>query len=94
MRQGEGEKEMETKPKAVESFDKERLSVFDSSSALFEHPIDRLKYHIGLTGGKILKSEFSPDGLAYVIWESDGKQYRAWSSWPGQGYEVQWKSLT
>lgn len=84
---------MEIKPNAVEGFEKERLSVFDTSSVLFEHPIERLKYHIGRTGGKIIKSEFSPDGIAFVIWESEGRQYRAWSTWPGQGYEVHWKAL-
>lgn len=85
---------MEIKPKAVEMFEKERLTAFDSSSALFEHPIERLKYHIGRTGGKIIKSEFSADGIAFVIWESEGKQYRGWSTWPGQGYEVHWKTVS
>ncbi|MBI4690439.1 MAG: hypothetical protein HY754_09275 [Nitrospirae bacterium] len=81
---------METKPKAIESFDRERVSVYESS-AFFEHPIERLKYHIGLTGGKILKSEFSPDGIAYVLWESEGKKYNAWCSWPSNSVHIHWK---
>ena len=85
---------MGIKPRAIESYDEEKLAMFDSSSAvLFDHPIDRLKYHIGLTGGRIIKSEFSPDGSAFVIWEGEGKQYRAWNFGIGQGSEIHWKAL-
>lgn len=82
---------MQTKPKAVESFDIEKDGSDEAASMYMEHPIDRLKYHIMLTKGKIIKSEFSVDGLAYVIWEAEGRQYRAWSSWPDADYKVDWK---
>ncbi len=82
---------MQAKPKAIESYEKEKLSEVDS--AFFEHPIERLKYHIGRTGGKIIKSEFAPDGVAYVIWESDGNKYNAWCSWPGHNPQIQWKVI-
>lgn len=80
-------------PVAVERFETERNGLDESASIFVEHPIDRLKYHIGRTGGKIVKSEFSIDGLAFVIWESKGRQYRAWSSWPDQDYKINWKPL-
>jgi hypothetical protein len=84
---------VETKPKAVEYFEEERSTADESASMFLEHPLDRLKYHITHTGGKIIKSEFSVDGLAYVIWECDGRRYRAWSSWPGPDYTISWKTL-
>lgn len=84
---------MDTKPKAVISFDAERDQMDETASMFLEHPIDRLKYHIGRTGGKILKSEFSHDGLAYVTWQCNGRQYRAWSLWPDAEYKVNWKPL-
>jgi len=79
------------KPKAVEEFELERDTMDQSASISMEHPMDRLKYHIVQTGGRIVKSEFSMDGTAYVIWESQGKKYRAWSSWPDQDYKINWK---
>lgn len=82
------------KPKAVELFEMERDSMNQSESIALEHPMDRLKYHILNTKGKILKSEFSNDGTSYVIWESQGKQYRAWSSWPDHEYKINWKLLS
>lgn len=80
-------------PKAIEGFEQEKRTMDESMSAFFEHPIDRLKYHIKQTGGKILKSEFSIDGRAYVTWQGEGKEYRAWSTWPDQGYQINWKPL-
>ena len=85
---------MNVKPKAVEDFENEVLSADESATVFMEHPLDRLKYHILRRGGKILKSEFSIDGTAYVIWESERKQYRAWSSWPDQEYRINWATLT
>ena len=82
------------KPTAVERFENERDTMDQSASISMEHPMDRLKYHILQTQGRIIKSEFSMDGTAYVIWESQGKQYRAWSSWPDQEYAVNWKPVT
>jgi len=82
------------KPIAVERFEYERDAMDQSASVSMEHPMDRLKYHILQTQGRIIKSEFSMDGTAYVIWESQGKQYRAWSSWPDQDYGVSWKPMT
>jgi|GEM_PF-2662268 len=84
---------MITKPKAIEKFEAERESMDQFMSIALEHPIDRLKYHILQTKGKIVKSEFSNDGTAYVIWESLGKQYRAWSVWPDQDGAVNWKPM-
>ena len=81
------------KPKAIECFEAERGAADDSASMFLEHPLDRLKYHIKHTGGRIIKSEFSVDGLAYVIWECEAKQFRAWSSWPGPEYKINWKPL-
>lgn len=81
-------------PRAVECFEDERNAADDSASMFLEHPLDRLKYHIMHTGGKIIKSEFSVDGIAYVTWECEGRQYRAWSSWPGPDYSINWKPLT
>ena len=85
---------MHMKPKAVELFEMERDTMDQSASIALEHPLDRLKHHILQTRGKILRSEFSNDGTAYVIWESQGKQYRAWSSWPDHEYKINWKPLT
>jgi hypothetical protein len=82
------------KPIAVENFEEERDGMDETASIFMEHPIDRLKFHISHTGGKIVKSEFSTDGLAFVIWESQGKQYRAWSSWPDQDYKIDWKAMS
>jgi len=82
------------KPRAVEFFESEREVADESSSMFLEHPLDRLKYHIKHTGGRIVKSEFSVDGFAYVTWESDGVQYQAWSSWPGPDYSISWKLLS
>jgi len=84
---------MGTLPRAIDSFEHERESSFDGATFFLDHPIDRLKYHIVQTGGKIIKSEFSADGLAYVIWESDGSQFRAWSTWPDVNYEINWKPM-
>ncbi len=81
----------ETIPKAIERFEEERQTSYDGASFFLDHPVDRLKYHITSTGGKILKSELSADGLAYVIWESHGMRYRAWSSWPDKDYRISWK---
>ena len=80
-------------PKAIENFEKERLSADESSSVFFDHPIDRLKYFITRCSGKILKSEFSVDGLASVQWEEDGKRYHAWSTWPDRDYKIDWKPM-
>ncbi|MHB8883083.1 MAG: hypothetical protein ACYC69_16430 [Thermodesulfovibrionales bacterium] len=84
---------MENKPAAVEAYENERDSIDQYASISMEHPIDRLKYYILKTKGKISKSEFSIDGTAYVVWESQGKQYRAWSTWPDQDSKVTWKLL-
>ena len=84
---------MDAKPKAVESFEKERDTVDQWASIAMEHPLERLKHHIMETKGKILQSVFSADGTAYVVWESQGKQYRAWSSWPDQDYRIDWKAM-
>ncbi|GAB4482802.1 MAG: hypothetical protein OHK006_02030 [Thermodesulfovibrionales bacterium] len=84
---------MNETPKAVASFEQEKQTAFKGGSFFFEHPVERLKYHIMQTGGKVTKSELSIDGLAYVAWESDGRQYRAWSSWPDGDYEISWKLL-
>lgn len=81
------------KPLAVEKFEIEKLTLFEGATFFLEHPIDRLKYHIQQTGGKILKSEFSVDGLASVVWEADGKRYTAWSTWPETDYQIKWKEL-
>lgn len=84
---------MDKKPEAILNFEQEKQVAFKGGSFFFEHPIERLKYHITQTGGKVLKSELSIDGLAYVAWESDGSQFRAWSSWPDGDYEITWKHL-
>ena len=84
---------MNTKPKAVENFENERDTMDQFASIALEHPLDRLKHHIRQTHGNILKSEFSVDGTAYVIWESQGSTYRAWSSWPEQDYNISWKQM-
>ncbi len=81
------------KPVAVEKFEIEKNSMDPTASIFLEHPIDRLKYHIIQTKGRIVKSEFSNDGTAFVVWESKGKQYRAWSSWPDNEYQITWKAL-
>ncbi len=82
---------MNAKPRAVENFEQEILYAGENSSVFLEHPVERLKYHIMNTGGKILKSEYSIDGIAEVLWESDGKKFRAWSTWPGKEYKIHWK---
>ncbi len=84
---------MGIKPKAVENFETERDTMDQFASISFEHPIDRLKHHILQTRGKIIKSECSFDGTAYVIWEVQGKQYRAWSTWPDNDSNINWKAL-
>ncbi len=84
---------MKTAPRAIEKFEQEKSSSFEGASFFLDHPVDRLKYHITSTGGKIVKSEFSANGFAYVIWESDGKQYNAWSTWPDQTYQISWKAM-
>jgi hypothetical protein len=85
---------MNLRPKAVEDFELEILSADETATTFMEHPLDRLKYYILRNNGKILKSEFSIDGGAYVIWESEGKQYRAWSAWPDQEYKINWIPMT
>ncbi|MDA8082233.1 MAG: hypothetical protein M0024_01080 [Nitrospiraceae bacterium] len=82
---------MNTKPAAIELFEKEQASVDQSASISFEHPMDRLRYHILETHGKILKSEFPVNGISYVIWESQGKKFKAWSSWPEEEYKIHWQ---
>ncbi len=81
------------RPAAVESFEHERNTTDETESISLEHPIDRLKYHIARNGGKILKSEFSPDGVAFVYWEEGGQQFRAWTSWPDADYKINWKAV-
>jgi hypothetical protein len=83
---------MNTKPKAVENFEQETLYAGENSSVFLEHPVERLKFHIMNTGGKILKSEYSIDGIADVLWEAEGKKYRAWSTWPAEEYKIDWKT--
>lgn len=84
---------MDIKPKAVEDFEMEKAMSYEGASIFMEHPIERLKYHIIHSAGKILKSEFSVDGVAYVTWECNKRQYRAWSSWPDEEYRIYWKPL-
>lgn len=84
---------MAIKPKAVENYENERDTMDQFASISFEHPIDRLKHHILQTKGKIVKSECSFDGTAYVIWDSQGKQYRAWCTWPDNDSTINWKAL-
>jgi len=84
---------MATKPTAVERFETEKANTDETASMFMEHPLDRLKYHIVQSGGKIVKSEFSVDGMAFVIWEGQGSRYRAWSNWPADDYKVEWTSV-
>ncbi len=84
---------MNNKPIAIENYETERDSMDQFSSISFEHPIERLKHHIHQTKGKMLKSECSFDGTAYVIWESQGKQYRAWCTWPDNDTTINWKAV-
>lgn len=77
-------------PKAIESFEMEKNSAFEGSSIFFDAPIERLKYHIMQTKGKIVKSEAADDGMLSVIWEAEGKRYMAWCYWPSVNYEVRW----
>ena len=82
---------VEKKPAAITRFEKEALAAFDTGSFMLEHPIERLKYHIETSGGKVIDSQFEPDGTAMVVWLWEGVRYRAWSTWPGVEYKVNWK---
>ncbi len=84
---------MDAKPKAVEHFEKEALYADETSSVFMEHPVERLKFHIMNSCGKILKSEYSIDGTAEVLWEADGRKFRAWGTWPGEEYRISWKAV-
>jgi hypothetical protein len=52
------------KPKAVELFEMERDTMDQSASIALEHPMDRLKYHILQTKGKILRCHMGESGQA------------------------------
>jgi len=84
---------MTIKPAAINNYENERDNMDQFASIAMEHPLERLKYHIQQTGGKIVKSEFAMDGTAYVVWESSGKKFRAWSTWPDQDSSVNWKQM-
>ena len=82
---------MSEKPKAMESFDKESLAVFEGGSFMLEHPIERLRYHIEKTGGKMQEMTCSPDGFGFIKWNEGGLQYSAVARWPDEVYRATWK---
>ena len=84
---------MDAKPKAIEHFEQETRYADETASVFMEHPVERLKFHIMNGGGKIIKSEYAIDGTAEVLWESDGRKFRAWGTWPGGEYRVSWKAV-
>jgi hypothetical protein len=84
---------MNEKPTAITRFEAEALSAFDTGSFILEHPIERLIYHIESSGGRVIDSHFDTDGKAMVTWESKDATYRAWSTWPGEHYKVDWKKV-
>ena len=85
---------MATKPVAIELFNSEIAYSDETSSILFEHPVERLKMHILTANGKILRFELNVDGSGRVEWEEGGEKYAAWSIWPDARYKVDWKRLS
>lgn len=82
---------MRDEPKAVKSFEEESLSVFEGSSFMLEHPVERLKFHIEKTGGVVREMQCSTDGFGFIKWSEDGVDFGAVAKWPDESYRVDWK---
>ncbi|GAB4485255.1 MAG: hypothetical protein OHK006_11090 [Thermodesulfovibrionales bacterium] len=82
---------MSDRPKAIESFDKESLSIFGGGSFMLEHPIERLKYHIEQTSGSVQEMQCSADGFGFIKWSEGDATYSAVSKWPDEQYRAVWK---